>query len=99
MNRFQVSIDLSSGAEVLENLWMSLRLCRKTYLLKNVTDLLFLNLVDRFSIPVSHKLEDMFHPVLKTKVQQLYDKLMMLVLKDDGETRICFLNWLISHAE
>ena len=96
MNRFQVSIDLSSGAEVLEKILVDeLEALQENLSVEKCDRIRYLlNLVDRFSIPVSkHKLEDMLHPVLKTKDQQLYDKLMLLGAqkKDDGETRDLFL--------
>ncbi len=96
MNRFQVSIDLNNGAEVLEKILIDeLKTLQDNLSIEKCDRIRYLlNLVDRFSIPVSkHKLEDMFHPVLKTKVQQLYDKLTVLdVQKNDvGETRDLFL--------
>jgi len=96
MNRFQVSIDLNNGAEVLEKILIDeLKTLQDNLSIEKCDRIRYLlNLVDRFSIPVSkHKLEDMFHPVLKTKVQQLYDKLTVLDVqkKDACETRDLFL--------
>lgn len=78
INRFQVTIDFDFGAKILEKILirelnelehsLSAQKCdRIRYLL---------NIVDRFSIPVSkHKLEDMFHPVLITNGYELYNQL------------------------
>lgn len=78
MNRFQVSVDLTWGAAVLEKILVAelgtLAQCLSADKCDRIRYLL--NLVDRFSIPVSkHKLEDMFYPVFVTKGQELYSKL------------------------
>jgi hypothetical protein len=102
MNRFQISIDLRNGAEVLEKILVDeLEALQENLSVEKCDRIRYLlNLVDRFGIPVSkHKLEDMFHPVLKTKVQQLYDKLVAFDAqkKDIDETRDLFLK-LINFA-
>ncbi len=102
MNRFQINIDLSHGAIVLEKILIDeLETLQENLSVQKCDRIRYLlNLVDRFSIPVSkHKLEDMFHPLLSTKVQELYEKLNMghTHKNDEDETRDMFLK-LINFA-
>jgi hypothetical protein len=75
MNRFTIKVELEYGAKLLEK-YLVLELSK---LAENLNGEIcdrtryLLNIVDRFSIPVSkHKLEDMFHPLLNSKVHELY---------------------------
>jgi len=78
MKRFGITIDFSSGAANLqEYLIAELKNLESNLSFKNSERIRYLlNIVDRFSLPVSkHKLEDMFHPVLTTRVQELYHQI------------------------
>lgn len=77
--QYGVVIDLSQCSRVLENFLVAEFQRLSEILDPEICDRIrfLMNVVDRFSIPVSkNKLEDIFLPVLKGKVKLLYDRTM-----------------------
>jgi hypothetical protein len=97
MNRFAIKVDIEYGAKLLEK-YLILELSRLAGNLNGeICDRTryLLNIVDRFSIPVSkHKLEDMFHPLLNSKVHELYTDLSSSVQTVRSEKRELLLKML-----
>lgn len=77
MQRFEITIDLKKSAALLEDILVSelKRLSCDPGAEKCDRVRCLLNVVDRFSVPVTKsKLEDLFHPVLNIEVKKLHQQ-------------------------
>jgi len=101
IQRYDIPLDLKGSAVILENLLLAeLNNLTKSLKEKSCERVrFFLNLVDRFSIPVyKHKLEDLFSPILNNSIRDLYLKIKENGQDDAGGEDTTLLLKLLSFA-